>query len=163
MPTPKAPLTRPVTRPPGRARHVPAAPSNPAPRAPPAAGARGRLRALRRRLLGAAASVGADDLHQLVADASTPMPYPYTAVGLLLMAEHDEGAAGDARAASGDQRGAGTPGKGRDMAVCTAFMVSEDTLLTAAHVSGARLVGDDGGCKGRPGARRRRALERRCT
>jgi hypothetical protein len=77
-----------------------------------------------RRLLASRVTVGADDLQEV----QSPLPYPFSALGLLVFGDADSGApplsgsSGDdgARAAS-------------DMSICTGFMVSPDTVLTAAH------------------------------
>lgn len=69
-----------------------------------------------RRLLSADVLVGGDDLQEV----RSPLPYPFSALGLLVFRGH-----------GGEQGSAAA--KGEDVSICTGFMVSEDTVLTAAH------------------------------
>lgn len=118
-------------------------PPQPHDAAPPSAAA-APASAARRRLLASASTVGSDDLEEL----RSPLPYPFSALGLLVFGDGDK-ASGDANgngtAADGSSAGArgggaaAGDGGSREsgtvlgMSICTGFLISDDTVLTAAH------------------------------
>jgi hypothetical protein len=78
----------------------------------------------------------------------SPLPYPFSALGLLLLGEPEDvsgtRATGDQRRPGGGAAaasGGGVNGGGSaaaaagDLSICTGLMVSPDLVLTAAHVS----------------------------
>lgn len=79
--------------------------------------------ASRRRL---ASQIGSDDLEEVL----SPLPYPFSALGLLVFE--------DSTPAAANSSGSGTaaadiPGGKGSVAICTGFLVSPNTVLTAAH------------------------------
>lgn len=108
---------RPRPRAPAAAAARPPPPPPPTTRArragaPPAAPARALLRS--------SSQVGADDLQEI----QSPLPYPYSAIGLLVFDGGESSSAPSPAAAAA---------AAADMSICTGFLISPDTVLTAAH------------------------------
>jgi hypothetical protein len=74
--------------------------------------------------------VGSDDLQEVV----SPLPYPYSAIGLLVIGDAGFNDTVDTPPANADDGSAAPEApKKPGLSICTGWLVSEDTVLTAGH------------------------------
>ncbi|GBF96528.1 hypothetical protein Rsub_09111 [Raphidocelis subcapitata] len=101
-----------------------------------------------RRLAGAGSTVGDDDLREVI----SPLPYPFSALGLLVFADAGSNATAKippttlGAESSSDPEGAKKKPSG--MSICTGWMVGPDTVVTAAHcIYSVAGTNDDGSAR----------------